>query len=316
MAIVPLDDADAARAMIKPLVSFYIGGMGAYYHALFCRYGFEENANLVRDLYNAGERKQAAAAVSDELIDAIAICGPPAHVPREARRVAPARRRAGADEPADRRAVRAGGDAAAGRWRRRAEPAEPLALTWSPTAMLTVTTWRSPEVIGVRELRAHLSAYLRAVARGETVTIGDRRRRADRTAGAGRARPGAYEHFERLAREGRVTLPTGPKPGGFPGVKPRPGAKLVSDIVHRGPPVTLYLDTSALVKLYVAEHGSATVQAWVDEARRIVTARITYAEARAALAQARRLGALTPAGSPAGDGRAGCRLERHSCAST
>ena len=42
-----------ARAMIKPLVSFYIGGMGTYYHALFCRYGFEENANLVRDLYNA-----------------------------------------------------------------------------------------------------------------------------------------------------------------------------------------------------------------------------------------------------------------------
>ena len=65
--------------MIKPLVSFYIGGMGTYYHALFCRYGFEENANLVRDLYNAGDRKQAAAAVSDELIDAIAICGTPEH---------------------------------------------------------------------------------------------------------------------------------------------------------------------------------------------------------------------------------------------
>ena len=65
--------------MIKPLVSFYIGGMGIYYHALFCRYGFQENADLVRELYNTGERKQAAAAVSDELIDAIAICGPPAH---------------------------------------------------------------------------------------------------------------------------------------------------------------------------------------------------------------------------------------------
>jgi hypothetical protein len=69
MAIVPLPDADAARAMIKPLVSFYIGGMGTYYHALFCRYGFEENANLVRDPYNAGDRKQAAAAVSDEPIE-------------------------------------------------------------------------------------------------------------------------------------------------------------------------------------------------------------------------------------------------------
>lgn len=77
MAIVPLPDADAARTMIKPLVSFYIGGMGAYYHALFCRYGFAENADRVRDLYNEGKRKEAAAAVADELIDAIAICGPP-----------------------------------------------------------------------------------------------------------------------------------------------------------------------------------------------------------------------------------------------
>ena len=77
VAIVPLDDVDAARGMIKPTVAFYIGGMGVYYHALFCRYGFEENANLVRDLYNGGPRREAAAAVSDELVDAIAICGPP-----------------------------------------------------------------------------------------------------------------------------------------------------------------------------------------------------------------------------------------------
>ncbi|HWP65097.1 MAG TPA: LLM class flavin-dependent oxidoreductase [Candidatus Limnocylindria bacterium] len=79
LAVVPLDDTAAARAMVKPLVSFYIGGMGTYYHALFCRYGFKENADLVRDLYQKGDRKQAAAAVSDELIDAIAICGPPEH---------------------------------------------------------------------------------------------------------------------------------------------------------------------------------------------------------------------------------------------
>jgi alkanesulfonate monooxygenase SsuD/methylene tetrahydromethanopterin reductase-like flavin-dependent oxidoreductase (luciferase family) len=54
-------------------------GMGVYYHALFCKYGFKDNADLVRDLYNKGDRKQAAAAVSDELIDAIAICGTPEH---------------------------------------------------------------------------------------------------------------------------------------------------------------------------------------------------------------------------------------------
>jgi F420-dependent oxidoreductase-like protein len=79
LAVVPMDDVAMARSLIKPLVSFYIGGMGTYYHALFCRYGFEENADRVRELYNSGDRRQAAAAVSDGLIDAIAICGPAAH---------------------------------------------------------------------------------------------------------------------------------------------------------------------------------------------------------------------------------------------
>jgi F420-dependent oxidoreductase-like protein len=79
VGVVPMDDVDAARAMIKPMVSFYIGGMGTYYHAMFCRYGFQETADTVRELYNSGRRREATAAVSDELIDAIAICGPGAH---------------------------------------------------------------------------------------------------------------------------------------------------------------------------------------------------------------------------------------------
>jgi F420-dependent oxidoreductase-like protein len=79
VAIVPLDDLAMARGMIKPLVAFYIGGMGTYYHALFCRYGFQENADRVRELYLAGDRRAAAEAVSDALIDAIAICGPAVH---------------------------------------------------------------------------------------------------------------------------------------------------------------------------------------------------------------------------------------------
>ena len=74
--VVPIDDKGAARSMVKPTVAFYIGGMGVYYHEMFCRYGFKENADLVRDLYASGDRKKASAAVSDELIDAIAICGP------------------------------------------------------------------------------------------------------------------------------------------------------------------------------------------------------------------------------------------------
>lgn len=76
LSVVPLDDAAAGRALIKPRVAFYIGGMGTYYHGLFCRYGFKETADHVRSLYNGPGRRQAAAAVSDDLIDSIAICGP------------------------------------------------------------------------------------------------------------------------------------------------------------------------------------------------------------------------------------------------
>jgi uncharacterized protein len=57
--------------------------------------------------------------------------------------------------------------------------------------------------------------------------------------------------------------------------------------------MTVYLDTSALVKLHVTESGSVDVRTWVDAGGVLVTARITYAEARAALAQAQRLGALS-----------------------
>ena len=50
----------------------------------------------------------------------------------------------------------------------------------------------------------------------------------------------------------------------------------------------LYLDTSALVKLYVQERGSAQVRAQVNKADVIATSVVAYAEARAAFARLRR----------------------------
>lgn len=54
----------------------------------------------------------------------------------------------------------------------------------------------------------------------------------------------------------------------------------------------LYLDTSALVKLYVLEQHSEQVQAWVDESAQLGTSAITYVEAHAAFAMAERLGRI------------------------
>jgi predicted nucleic acid-binding protein len=60
--------------------------------------------------------------------------------------------------------------------------------------------------------------------------------------------------------------------------------------------MTLYLDTSSLIKLYVEEPGSDEVRQDLSEASACATSLITYAEARAAFARLRRLGNITPAG--------------------
>jgi predicted nucleic acid-binding protein len=59
--------------------------------------------------------------------------------------------------------------------------------------------------------------------------------------------------------------------------------------------VSLYLDTSALIKLYVSEMGSEDVARWVASASRVATSRVAYPEARAGLARRAREGALTAA---------------------
>jgi predicted nucleic acid-binding protein len=60
--------------------------------------------------------------------------------------------------------------------------------------------------------------------------------------------------------------------------------------------MTLYLDTSSLVKLYIDEPGSDEVRQDLSQASGAATSLITYAEARAVFARARRLGHITPAG--------------------
>ena len=48
----------------------------------------------------------------------------------------------------------------------------------------------------------------------------------------------------------------------------------------------LYLDTSALIKIYVAEEGTNTVQDAVSRASAVSASRVAYVEARSALARA------------------------------
>jgi F420-dependent oxidoreductase-like protein len=75
------EDHAAARDLMRPALALYVGGMGSrkqnFYNQLVSRYGFEEAAREVQDLYLAGEREAAAAALPDELVDLVSLCGPP-----------------------------------------------------------------------------------------------------------------------------------------------------------------------------------------------------------------------------------------------
>jgi len=74
------DDIEAARDAMRPFLALYVGGMGSreknFYNALVQRYGFEDEARAVQELYLDGKRDEAAARLSHELIDAVSLCGP------------------------------------------------------------------------------------------------------------------------------------------------------------------------------------------------------------------------------------------------
>lgn len=78
------DNIEDARNLMRPFIGLYVGGMGSrkqnFYNQLVRRYGFEEAAQEVQDLYLDGKKDEAMAALPDELIDMVSICGPADHV--------------------------------------------------------------------------------------------------------------------------------------------------------------------------------------------------------------------------------------------
>ncbi len=78
------DDVEEARNLMRPFLALYIGGMGSrrqnFYNLLVRRYGFEDAAEEVQNLYLEGKKAEAAEAIPAELIDHISLCGPRAVV--------------------------------------------------------------------------------------------------------------------------------------------------------------------------------------------------------------------------------------------
>jgi F420-dependent oxidoreductase-like protein len=80
VSVVVGDDVQRCRDAVKASLALYVGGMGArgknFYNELAQRYGYEDAARRVQDLFLSGRRAEAATAVPDALVDEVALCGP------------------------------------------------------------------------------------------------------------------------------------------------------------------------------------------------------------------------------------------------
>jgi F420-dependent oxidoreductase-like protein len=72
------------RDLARPTVALYVGGMGSreqnFYNALVRRYGYEDAAAEIQDLYLSGKKAEAEAAVPAELLELINLVGPESYV--------------------------------------------------------------------------------------------------------------------------------------------------------------------------------------------------------------------------------------------
>src|SRR5271154_6205561 len=90
LAIVPDDDLERAADRLRPTLALYIGGMGArgvnFHHEVFARMGYEAEAKKIQDLYLAGDKKSAIAAVPTKLVEDVALIGSWAKITDEIQR--------------------------------------------------------------------------------------------------------------------------------------------------------------------------------------------------------------------------------------
>jgi F420-dependent oxidoreductase-like protein len=84
VTVVITDDVRAALDAMKPLTAMYVGGMGSathnYHREAMARRGFPEAAARIHELWMAGDREGAVAAVPDEYLEQGALVGSPRRI--------------------------------------------------------------------------------------------------------------------------------------------------------------------------------------------------------------------------------------------
>jgi F420-dependent oxidoreductase-like protein len=88
LTVIPSDDIEKCADMVRPFLALYAGGMGArganFHFEVFARMGYEDVALKVQDLYLAGKKDEAAAAIPLAMVEDVALIGPPDKIRDEA----------------------------------------------------------------------------------------------------------------------------------------------------------------------------------------------------------------------------------------
>jgi len=78
--VIITDDVRGALAQLKPRIALYVGGMGHrdknFHNDMMVRRGYADAAARIQELYLAGRKEEATAAVPDEFCDEGALVGP------------------------------------------------------------------------------------------------------------------------------------------------------------------------------------------------------------------------------------------------
>ncbi len=90
VTIIPGDDVERCADMVRPFLALYAGGMGArganFHFEVFARMGYEDVALKVQELYLAGKKQEAAAAIPLSMVEDVALVGPPDKIKDELER--------------------------------------------------------------------------------------------------------------------------------------------------------------------------------------------------------------------------------------
>jgi F420-dependent oxidoreductase-like protein len=81
LMVIPGEDPEECADLVRPFLALYAGGMGArganFHFEVFARMGYEDVATRVQELYLEGKKGEAAAAIPLEMVEDVALVGPP-----------------------------------------------------------------------------------------------------------------------------------------------------------------------------------------------------------------------------------------------